>query len=141
MTTVRWFTISAAHQAHLKPIKRTNRDALKVFDHHIDHVAARERGLSTENDMTMLNNTSGPLAASTGVRDSLRSGRTWLGRLVNGLVATVIAHREYQANLAMLRQFTDRELADIGLHRNDICGGLSEAAKLRSEMQRLRFRA
>jgi uncharacterized protein YjiS (DUF1127 family) len=91
--------------------------------------------------MTMLNNASGPLAASTSVRDSITTSGSWLGRLINNLVAAVIAHREYQANLAMLRQFTDRELADIGLHRNEIGGGLSEAAKLRSEMQKLRFRA
>ncbi len=90
--------------------------------------------------MTMLNNTSGPLAVSTTVRDSIRTSGSWLGRLINNLVAAVIAHREYQANLAMLRQLTDRELADIGLHRNDIRGGLPEAAKLRSEMQMLRFR-
>ena len=91
--------------------------------------------------MTMLNNASGPLAASTPVRDSIRTSGSWLGHLINNFVAAVIAHREYQANLAMLRQFTDRELADIGLHRSEIGGGLSEAANLRSEMQKLRFRA
>ena len=91
--------------------------------------------------MTMLNNTSGPLAASTPVRDSITNSGSWLGRLINDLVAALISHREYQANLAMLRRFTDRELADIGLHRNEIGEGLSEAAKIRSEMQKLRFRA
>jgi uncharacterized protein YjiS (DUF1127 family) len=91
--------------------------------------------------MSMLNNTSGQFATSTAIRDSIKTCRTWLARRINGWIAAVIAHREYQANLFMLRHFTDRELGDIGLHRSQIGEGLSEAAKLRSELQQHRFRS
>jgi uncharacterized protein YjiS (DUF1127 family) len=91
--------------------------------------------------MSMLNNTSGQFATSTAIRDSIKTCRTWLARRINGWIAAVIAHREYQANLFMLRHFTDRELGDIGLHRNQIGEGLSEAAKLRSELQQHRLRS
>ena len=91
--------------------------------------------------MSMLNNTSSQLATSTAIRDSIKTCRTWLARRINGLIAAVIAHREYQANLFMLRHFTDRELGDIGLHRSQIGEGLSESAKLRSELQKSRSRS
>ena len=90
--------------------------------------------------MSMLNNTSGQFATSTAIRNSLRSCRTWLARRINGWIAAMIAHREYQANLFMLRHFTDRELADIGLHRDQIGEGLAEAAKERSALQEVRQR-
>jgi uncharacterized protein YjiS (DUF1127 family) len=45
----------------------------------------------------------------------------------------MIAHREYQANLVVLRHLSDRELKDIGLHRGEIAEGL--AAKARSRKQ------
>jgi uncharacterized protein YjiS (DUF1127 family) len=57
-------------------------------------------------------------------------------RLVNSWVAAVIAHRERQVNLALLRSFTDRELRDIGLDRGQIGEGLAEAAATRSRLQR-----
>ena len=91
--------------------------------------------------MSMLNNTSGQFATSTTIRDSIKACRAWLARRINGWIAAMIAHREYQANLFMLRHFTDRELGDIGLHRNQIGEGLSEAAKLRSELQQHRLRS
>ena len=90
--------------------------------------------------MSMLNNTSGQFAASGAIRASLRSCRTWLARLINGGIATVIAHREHQANLFVLRQFSDKELKDIGLYRNQLGQGLSEAAKIRSALQEYRQR-
>ena len=81
--------------------------------------------------MTMLNNTSSYSAAPAAIRGAVRS----LARLINGFVAGVIAHREYQANLVILRSLSDRELRDIGLNRSEIGEGLAEAAKFRNQMQ------
>lgn len=58
-------------------------------------------------------------------------------RVVNNVIAAVIAQREHQAQLTILRQLTDRELRDIGLSRGNIGGGLAEAAKDRTRSQRL----
>jgi uncharacterized protein YjiS (DUF1127 family) len=68
-------------------------------------------------------------------RSTRRFGRS-LVRAVNNFVAAIIAQREHQANLAILRTFTDRELSDIGLARGQIAGGLAEAAKERARLQR-----
>ena len=59
-----------------------------------------------------------------------------LARLINGWVAAVIAERERQANLVVLRSLSDRELRDIGLNRCEIGPGLAEAAKTRLQQQR-----
>jgi uncharacterized protein YjiS (DUF1127 family) len=59
-----------------------------------------------------------------------------LARLINGWVAAVIAERERQANLVLLRSLSDRELRDIGLNRCEIGPGLAEAAKTRLQQQR-----
>jgi uncharacterized protein YjiS (DUF1127 family) len=56
--------------------------------------------------------------------------------LINTWIASVIAHREYQANLAILRRLSDRGLRDIGLARSEIGEGLAEAAKFRNQMQK-----
>jgi uncharacterized protein YjiS (DUF1127 family) len=90
--------------------------------------------------MSMLNNASGQFATSSAIRDSIRSCRTWLARLINGWIAAMIAHREHQANLFVLRHFSDKELKDIGLYRNQIGEGLPEAAKVRSALQEFRQR-
>ena len=90
--------------------------------------------------MSMLNNTSGHFASSSAIRDSIRSCRTWLAHRINGWIAAMIAHREHQANLFVLRHFSDKELKDIGLHRNQVGEGLSEAAKVRSALQEFRQR-
>lgn len=58
-------------------------------------------------------------------------------RTVNNAVAAIIAQREHQAQLTILRQLTDRELRDIGLARSNIGAGLAEAAKDRTRSQRL----
>ena len=58
-------------------------------------------------------------------------------RVVNNAIAAVIAQREHQAQLTILRQLTDRELRDIGLARSNIGVGLAEAAKDRTRSQRL----
>ena len=51
-----------------------------------------------------------------------------LARFINGLVANVIAERERQAQLTVLRSLNDRELMDIGLYRCEIGEGLAEKA-------------
>jgi uncharacterized protein YjiS (DUF1127 family) len=91
-------------------------------------------------NMSMLNNTSGYFTTSATIRDSFRSCRTRLAHLINGWIATMIAHREHQANLFMLRYFSDKELKDIGINRNQIGDGLVEAAKDRSALQEFRQR-
>jgi uncharacterized protein YjiS (DUF1127 family) len=58
-----------------------------------------------------------------------------LARAINRWVAAVIAHREHQANLVVLRSLSDRELKDIGLRRGEIGEALAEAAKARLRMQ------
>jgi uncharacterized protein YjiS (DUF1127 family) len=57
-------------------------------------------------------------------------------RAVNNFVATIIAQREQQANLTILRSLSDRELRDMGLTRSQVAGGLAEAAKERARLQR-----
>jgi uncharacterized protein YjiS (DUF1127 family) len=68
-------------------------------------------------------------------RSTRRFGRS-LVRAVNNFVAAIIAQREHQANLAILRTLSDRELRDIGLARSEIAGGLAEAARERARLQR-----
>jgi uncharacterized protein YjiS (DUF1127 family) len=57
-------------------------------------------------------------------------------RAVNNFVATIIAQREQQANLTILRSLSDRELRDMGLTRSQVAGGLAEAAKERARLRR-----
>ena len=90
--------------------------------------------------MSMLNHTSSTYIASGAIAGTVRSCVAWIGRMINAYIAKVIAHREYQANLFMLRRFTDRELMDMGLNRTQIGAGLSEAAKERSALQEFRQR-
>jgi uncharacterized protein YjiS (DUF1127 family) len=83
--------------------------------------------------MSLLNTASDFSAGSSAIRRSLR----FFGRAINNAIAAVIAQREQQANLTILRSFTDRELRDIGLARSQIDAvGLAEAAKDRMRAQR-----
>ena len=59
-------------------------------------------------------------------------------RVVNNFVAAIIAQREHQANLTILRTLSDRELRDIGLARSQIAAGLAVAAEERARLQRRR---
>jgi uncharacterized protein YjiS (DUF1127 family) len=70
------------------------------------------------------------------VQRSTRLFARGIVRVVNNFVAAIIAQREHQANLTILRTFSDRELRDIGLARSQIAGGLAEAAKERARLQR-----
>jgi uncharacterized protein YjiS (DUF1127 family) len=54
-------------------------------------------------------------------------------RVINNFVAAIIAQREHQANLTILRTLSDRELRDMGLARSQL--GLAEAAKERARLQ------
>jgi uncharacterized protein YjiS (DUF1127 family) len=76
------------------------------------------------------------LSTTPRVQRSMRLLSRGILRVVNNFVAAVIARREYQANLAILRSLSDRELWDIGLSRSQIAGGLAEAAKERAGLQR-----
>jgi uncharacterized protein YjiS (DUF1127 family) len=88
--------------------------------------------------MTMLNNTSSYSATPATIRRAIRIFVRGLARLANGWIASLIAQRERQANLVILRRLSDRELRDIGLDRCQIGEGLAEAAKARSRLQRSR---
>ena len=86
--------------------------------------------------MTMLNNTSGHYATSAATRRAIGSIVAGLGRLINKWIAAVIAQREHQANLTVLRTLNERELRDMGLDRSQIWEGLAEAAKDRSRQHK-----
>ena len=90
--------------------------------------------------MSMLHNTSSTYVATGAVVSTFRSWQAWLGRMINSFIARLIAQREQQANLVILRSLTDRELMDMGLNRNQIGDGLAEAAKERSALQEFRQR-
>jgi uncharacterized protein YjiS (DUF1127 family) len=84
--------------------------------------------------MTMLNIPRYPPAAER-YRTRVGSFLVWLGRLVDHLVAAAIARHARHAELVALRQFSDRELRDIGICRGEIEHGLDEAAKIRTRLQ------
>ena len=70
------------------------------------------------------------------VQRSTRLFARGIVRVVNNFVAAIIAQREHQANLTILRTLSDRELRDMGLARSQLVGGLAEAAKERARLQR-----
>ena len=85
--------------------------------------------------MSMLSN----IAESTtpvAIQRSIRLLTRGIFRVVNNFVASIIARREHQANLTILRSLTDRELRDMGLSRSQLGGDLAEAAKERAGLQR-----
>ncbi len=86
--------------------------------------------------MSMLHHTSDFSSAPFLIRRSMRAFGRSLSRAVNTAIAVIIAQREHQANLTILRNFSDRELRDIGLSRSQIGNGLAEAAKDRLRNQR-----
>jgi uncharacterized protein YjiS (DUF1127 family) len=94
--------------------------------------------------MTLLHNTSSHFASAAerpgASRRKARFLLKSLARLINGWIAAVIAQRERQAQLVILRKLDDRELRDIGLNRDQIGEGLAEAAKDRAALQALRLR-
>ena len=87
--------------------------------------------------MSLLNSTSEFSSAPFAIRRSLRVFGRSVSRAINNAIAAIIAQREQQANLTVLRKMSDRELRDIGLARSEIGGGLAQAAKERMRTQRL----
>jgi uncharacterized protein YjiS (DUF1127 family) len=85
--------------------------------------------------MSMLNSISDYSSTPIAVRRSIKILARGFFRTVHNAVAVIIAHREYQANLAILRSFTDRELRDIGIDRGRGDAGVVEAAKDRALTQ------
>ena len=85
--------------------------------------------------MTLLNHTTDHPPASATIRSTFVYFISRAGQLINRAVAALIAQRERQANLVLLRNLNDRELRDIGLARGEIDGNLAEAAAARSRMQ------
>ena len=80
--------------------------------------------------MTMLNNTSSYSATSVAFRRLIGFFFILrLARFINGVVANVIAQRERQAQLTVLRSLNDRELMDIGLNRCEIGEGLAASGQ------------
>ena len=86
--------------------------------------------------MSMLNHTSDFSSAPFLIRRSIRSFSRSVFRAVNNAIAVIIAQREHQANMTVLRNLSDRDLRDIGLSRSQIGNGLAEAAKDRLRSQR-----
>jgi uncharacterized protein YjiS (DUF1127 family) len=87
--------------------------------------------------MSMLNSTSEFSSAPFAIRRSLRVFGRSVWRAINNAIAAIIAQREQQASLTVLREMSDRELRDIGLARSEIGAGLAQAAKERMRTQRL----
>jgi len=108
---------SRASHEHLKYIWRINRNSLKVLCCRTVHARTAERrgaaSLSKEMTMTILNSNSNYAATPPAIRRVFGIFLARLARLINRWIAAVIAHREYQANLVVLRSFSDRELKDI----------------------------
>src|SRR5262245_45389885 len=86
--------------------------------------------------MSLLHGTSEFSSGPFAIGKSLRHFGRGVYRAINNAIAAVIAQREHQAQLAILRQLSDRELRDIGISRSDIGAGLAEAAKDRTRLQR-----
>jgi uncharacterized protein YjiS (DUF1127 family) len=87
--------------------------------------------------MSMLNSTSDFSASPSTIGRSLRGFGRSVWRAINNTIAAIIAQREHQAQLTVLRHMSDRDLRDIGLSRSSIGAGLAEAAKDRTRSQRL----
>ena len=77
--------------------------------------------------MTMLNSTPNDSVIPVAFKRSLRFFTIRLTRRINDWVNAVIAHRERQAQLYVLRRLSDRELKDFGLNRAQIREGLAPA--------------
>jgi len=85
--------------------------------------------------MTMLNSAPGYSFTPRTIRRGFARVLARVARLVNNGVAALIAHRERQASLFILRNLSDRELKDIGIYRGEIGVSFEEAAKTRLQMQ------
>ena len=84
--------------------------------------------------MSLLHSNSG-YSDTSYVREIVRSIGRWFFVIVNGWIAAIIAQREHQASVAVLRSLSDRELRDMGIHRGQIGDGLADAARDRASRQ------
>ena len=82
--------------------------------------------------MSMLSSISEVSSRSLAIRRSIWIFARGVAATANRLIAAIIAERERQANVAVLRALSDRELRDMGLVRSQIGVGLAQAAKDRS---------
>ena len=82
--------------------------------------------------MSMLSSISEVSSRSLAIRRSIWIFARGVAATANRLIAAIIAERERQANLAVLRALSDRELRDMSLMRSQIGAGLAQAAKDRS---------
>jgi uncharacterized protein YjiS (DUF1127 family) len=82
--------------------------------------------------VSMLSSISDFSSTQASIRRSIKVFARAIARVANGWIAAVIAQRERQANLTILRSLSDRELRDIGLERSQIGAGLVQAAKDRA---------
>jgi uncharacterized protein YjiS (DUF1127 family) len=87
--------------------------------------------------MSLLNHTHDFSSTPSAIRRSLRLFERSISRAINNVIAAIIAQREQQANLTVLRKMSERELRDIGLARSEIGAGLAQAARERMRSQRL----
>ena len=85
--------------------------------------------------MSMLSSISDFSSTPASIRRSIKVFARTIARVANGWIAAIIAQRERQANLTILRSLSDRELRDIGLERSQIGAGLVQAAKDRALAQ------
>ena len=85
--------------------------------------------------MSMLSSISEVSSRSLAIRRSIWIFARGVAATANRLIAAIIAERERQANVAVLRALSDRELRDMGLMRSQIGASLAQAAKDRSWAQ------
>jgi uncharacterized protein YjiS (DUF1127 family) len=84
--------------------------------------------------MTLLNDFAPRSAAPGPMRSAIGHTTGELAKVINNWIAGLIAQREYQANVALLRSFSDRQLKDVGLDRRQV-EKLAEAGDARSRIQ------
>jgi uncharacterized protein YjiS (DUF1127 family) len=85
--------------------------------------------------MTLLNHITDHTPASAGIRKTIGNFLARAGRLVNYMIAALIAQRARQAHLVLLRTLNHRELRDMGIYRCQVEANLAEAAEARSRKQ------
>jgi uncharacterized protein YjiS (DUF1127 family) len=88
--------------------------------------------------MTMLNITPPYASAASAIQRRAGWFLKGMGRTLKRWMIGVMAERERQADIIVLRQLNDRELKDIGLTRSDLREGLIEAARTRNRQQQSR---
>jgi uncharacterized protein YjiS (DUF1127 family) len=89
-------------------------------------------------EMTMLNTVRPNATPAPAIRRTASYLLELIGGLLDRWISAVIEQRARQADIAVLRRLSDRELKDIGLTRGDLSEGLAEAARRRTEVQRSR---